>query len=334
MSAPSPSAARRARLLVRCYPASWRARYGDEFTQLLIDDICERPRSLRRTADVLRAGLLARVTSAGLAGQSRERAAQMRSSLAALGVVVAAFFAMGIAMWSQLAIGWQWSSPASRTTSAAMMLMSGAALCLVGLALLAAVPLVWVAGRAAVQGHWRGLAGPALLAVFATVVFAAGSHHFAHGWPGTGGHPWAGRGLVPSQIASFAWAATLWVTSYWAHPGALSSFPVTEIVWMTASPLALLAGLAGVGETVHRLPLSGRVLRYEIWLGAGAALAMAAFLAGACSWVISGGPAPRQLFHVGAIDGVGLVVMAGALAVACQALQRVLKPRAAAPTPS
>ena len=43
-------------------------RYGDEFVQLLVDEISERPRSLSRTADVVRSGVIARLESAGLAG--------------------------------------------------------------------------------------------------------------------------------------------------------------------------------------------------------------------------------------------------------------------------
>jgi hypothetical protein len=51
---------RRARRLLRWYPRSWRLRYGEEFTQLLIDDISERPRCWRRTLDVARSGVTAR----------------------------------------------------------------------------------------------------------------------------------------------------------------------------------------------------------------------------------------------------------------------------------
>ena len=51
---------------------------------------------------------------------------------------------------------------------------------------------------------------------------------------------------------------------------------------------------------------------------------MACFLAGAGSWIVSGSPAPRGLFRVGAIDSVGIVVMAGALIVAFRAAQRTL----------
>jgi hypothetical protein len=91
---------RRAERLVRCYPAAWRLRYGEEFTQLLIDDMAERPRSLERTADVLRAGLLARLSSLGLAGEASDPTAQMRATLTAVGGVLTAFLVAGIAMWS------------------------------------------------------------------------------------------------------------------------------------------------------------------------------------------------------------------------------------------
>jgi hypothetical protein len=52
---------RRARRLLLWYPKRWRARYGDEFTQLLSDDISDRPRSWHRTLDVAQSGLAVRV---------------------------------------------------------------------------------------------------------------------------------------------------------------------------------------------------------------------------------------------------------------------------------
>jgi hypothetical protein len=328
MSVLSASAMRRAQRLLRCYPATWRARYGEEFAQLLIDDMIERPRSLRRTADVLCTGLLTRLSSAGLAGAARDPVAQMRATLSALGYVLAVFLVAGIAMWSQLAIGWQWSPPASPATRTAMFVMSGAVLGLAVLGLLAVALLAVAACRALVRGGARALLGPMLLVAFGIAALVIGSHHFARGWPGTGGHPWADRGLVPAPVASLAWAATLWVNSYWAHPGALLGFPAAEIAWMAASPLALALVIGGATTAVRRLALSTRVLRCEMWLGAGAAAAMAAFLAGACSWVLSGGPAPRQLYRVGAIDGIGLALMAAALVVAIQAVHRALAVRA------
>jgi hypothetical protein len=140
----------------------------------------------------------------------------------------------------------------------------------------------------------------------------------------TGGHPWAGRDVVPGGVARFCWASTLWITSYWAHPGALAAFPAPEIAWMIASPLALLTILIGAAGTLGRLPLSAALMRYEAWLGLSAGLVMAGFLAGASSWIVSGGPAPRGLFRVGAIDVIGLVIMAGALIAAFRATSRAL----------
>src|SRR4051812_23618504 len=82
-------AAKRAQRLLRCYPRARRVRYGDEFTQLLIDDISERPRSLTRTADVLRSGFLARLAGAGLTGGTLAPQQQIRAGLATLGVALA-----------------------------------------------------------------------------------------------------------------------------------------------------------------------------------------------------------------------------------------------------
>jgi hypothetical protein len=74
-------AERRARRLVRWYSKAWRRRYGEEFTELLIADIVERPRSWRRTSDVALRGLAAR--------------SQPRSAVA--GCVLAATF--GVCAW-------------------------------------------------------------------------------------------------------------------------------------------------------------------------------------------------------------------------------------------
>ena len=69
---PEARAARAVRLL-RWYPASWRVRYGAEFTELLVADLAERPRCWRRTADVAVSGTLARLSQAGLGGQRLAR---------------------------------------------------------------------------------------------------------------------------------------------------------------------------------------------------------------------------------------------------------------------
>jgi hypothetical protein len=77
--------------------------------------------------------------------------------------------------------------------------------------------------------------------------------------------------------------------------------------------------------------MSRRVLRYETWLASAAALAMAGFLGGAASWMISGTAAPRGLFRVGAIDYAGLFAMALAVAVATAAARRTVRASASWP---
>ena len=49
---------------------------------------------------------------------------------------------------------------------------------------------------------------PLLLTVAGLGVLVVGTHHFANGWPGTGGHPWAHQGVVPGGVAAYAWAST------------------------------------------------------------------------------------------------------------------------------
>jgi hypothetical protein len=208
-----------------------------------------------------------------------------------------------------------------------MVVMWGAVVAFVVFALLAAVPVVWSLGRAFATGDARGLRIPAALVALGLMVLIAGSVHFGHGWPGTGGHPWDGRDIVPDPVARFAWAATLWVTSYWAHPGALGSFPVIEVAWMAVSPIALLATVIGTVKLLRRLPLSTRALRYESWIGMAAVLAMAVFMAGTATWLVSGEPGPRALYRVGAIHWVSMALMAAALVLGFRAAERALAAR-------
>jgi hypothetical protein len=64
----------------------------------------------------------------------------------------------------------------------------------------------------------------------------------------------------------------------------------------------------------------GAAIWSQLTIGGIAACAvMVVFLAGCCSWLVAGGPGPRNLFQAGAIDVAGVAVMTIALAVARQA---------------
>lgn len=314
---------RRAHRLLRWYPKQWRARYEDEFMELLVADLEERPHSWHRTLDIARGGLVARSASAGLGGHPLDPADGQRRSLVAIGGALSVFLVFALAIWAQLTIGWQWSPPSTGATSLAMFVMSGAIVVLAALCLAAAVPVMW----SVAQQLWRRRASdlllPLLLAVAGTAVLVVGTHHFANGWPGTGGHAWGRQGIVPGGVAAYAWASTLFVTSYWAHPAALGGFPPGEVVWMVVSPLALVAVLVGLAKVMRRLHLSPRVLRFEKRLISAATLAMAAFFTGAGMWVFDGGPGPRNLFHIGAIDLIDLGALALAIVVTGLAVRGV-----------
>ena len=78
-------------MLLRWYPASWRARYGEEFAELLQAELAEQPRNWYRTADVITSGMLARCSSAGLTSHQLPAAEQGRAGLASAGCALAAF---------------------------------------------------------------------------------------------------------------------------------------------------------------------------------------------------------------------------------------------------
>jgi hypothetical protein len=312
---------RQARRLVRWYPREWRARYGDEFTELLVADLDERPHAPLRTFDVAVSGATARLAAAGVAGRTLDPETQPARSLASAGGGALLFVLAAVALWSQLTIGWQWAPPEARATAWAMYVMSVGLLTLVALLAAAVVPVLATALARVVTGRGRGLAGPFLALVAGGAFLVVGAHHFANGWPGTGGHPWPDRGVVPGGVAAFAWASSLSVTSYWMHPGALAAFPPAEVAWMVLSPLTLIVVGLATTRLLRRLRVSPRLVRYERRLSGVAALAMATFLTGAALWVFDGGPGPHELFHVGAIDVVELVAMLAGMGLVAQTMR-------------
>ena len=322
------SAERRVARLLRWYPPSWRARYGEEFAELLLADIDEQPRSLRRATNVAANGLLARCTSAGLTSHELPPLEQVRCGVATLCCALAAFVAFGVAMLAQLAMGWQWATPRSAPAVAASVAMSIAGACLVLIALSGAVPVAWHAAVTAVRRRDGRLMRSAGLMLVSGTVLIIGTRHFQNGWPGTGGTG-ALHGLVPAGIAAFGWASTLSVSSFWVHPALLGTLPAAELAWMVLSPFAVLGLLAGFAGIVRRLTLPHWLLTYLSRLAMTAVVAAVPFLAGAASWVLATAPGQPGLFRPGLINGAELVTMALALVVALRAAIGVRHARSA-----
>ena len=327
-------AARRAARLLRWYPRIWRDRYGEEFAELLVCDIEERPRAAGRTLDVARGGIVARLSAAGLCGVPlRDSAAaatgtrpdaavgrHVTASLVALGCCLAIAVGFGAAMWSQLTIGWQWSAPGRVGSAAALATVatSIAMSALLVIAALAALPVVVAVGASIARDRAGRLIRPSAILVTASAIVIVGGRHFENGWPGTGGH----GGFVPGGVAAFEWATSLSVSSYWAHPRGLAGFPAAEVAWMAVCPLAQAVAVASAAVVVRRARLRPRVLAFETRLAAAACAVMTILLAGCSCWVATGGRTAGDqpgLFHAGLIDVAGIAVLAVALAVAVAA---------------
>jgi hypothetical protein len=316
--------ANRAARLARWYPATWRERYLEEFTELLASDIAERPRCASRTVDVVRSGLLARLSAAGLVGDGPVAEAATRSaagwSLAALALCAA----LGGSIWSQLAISAQWQHPYSPGESVATVVLG---LAVAAALVVLATALVIVVASAA--GHLRTarVARPLALVAVASAGLVAGAARFSRGWPGLGGHAAMGATLAPRGLAGPVWSATLSVTTYWAHPGALSRFSSTELAWMVASGALIVALAVGIAQLARACGADGALLR-ALRAVSGCALAvMALFTLGALCWVasVAAPPAhqPSNLFDLGAIDLAGTAAMAGALVFAVAQRRRL-----------
>lgn len=323
MSADAAAHRRRARRLLRWYPSSWRVRYGEEFAELLLADMQERPRSWRRTADVAASGLLTRCTLAGLTSHELSPPEQIRAGLATLGCALAALLAFGLFLLAQLATNWQWAATAPPSAATGTVLMAAAAVALGVAGLAAAVPVGW---QVAVIARSNGrLARPAMIALGCAMVIVCGARHFENGWPGTGGVG-AEHHLVPGGLAAFGWASTLSVSAYWAHPGLWSMFPAAEMAWMVLSPLAWVGLVAGCVAVVRRLVLPAGMLRYLAAVAAAATAAALAFLAGAGVWVLAR-PAQPGAFRPGLVDTASLLIMAMALVIALRALAGIRRAR-------
>jgi hypothetical protein len=347
-------AIRRAGRLLRWYPRAWRDRYGAEFTELLIADISERPRSPRRSLDVVRGGLRARLADVGLAGfplpvatagsvagptleQARQR--QVSASLGSLSCALGGFLVFGAALWSQILIGWQWSAwlqvhlparslpplvQASGRNAFFAVFTTGAMLVLLALAVLAALPvLATVVGRIA-RGREPRLIRPAIALAASLFVLFAGGRHFENNWLGTGGH----HALVPSGLAAFVWAVTLFVSSYWGHPAMLATLPVDERAWMTLSPFVLAAAVASAAVLVRRVRLSPRVAAFEASLGLLACVTMAAFVVCYGVWIAARARLEPGLpvgISVGATNATIIALLVLAVAVAAQAARMAVR---------
>lgn len=298
------------RWLLACYPRSWRRRYGEEFAELLRAEQAECGRSWLRAANVVAAGLRARLASAGLAGHPVDPESAARAGLATTTVSLAAAALAGVSIWARLAIGLQWSAPRSPELAWAMYLLSAALVVIAAAGILATTAVVRAGVLAISRGHTGTLRLPGALIAAGALVLVVGGRHFQNGWPGTGGHLLARQGLVPGGLAAFGWSETMWVTSYWVHPAALAAFPAGQVAWMVVSPAATLCLITGCALVARRLPRPIGTLRYQARVTAVGGAGVVLLAAGSLCWLAAAGHDRLPLLRVGVIGQASLIVIA------------------------
>lgn len=101
-----PRAAIRVARLLRWYPKDWRARYGDEFEELLTCTMADGRGGIRMRLDVVREGLSARILASGLVGTMAPPLKRARASVAEVFVGIAGFLAAALVL-SRYATAWR-----------------------------------------------------------------------------------------------------------------------------------------------------------------------------------------------------------------------------------
>jgi hypothetical protein len=301
MSRHALTAEQRAATLVRCYPRTWRDRYGEEFAELLVAEIEERPRSLRWTADVVRAGLVQRGAALGIATGP---AVQPESALAATGCAFVVLGLLGLSIWTQLASGMHTAPSGNRAAAAGAAIFPLTAGYFALLALATIGPLVVAAARCV-----RRVTGPAVLAAAGASVLAVGGHHFASARPGAGG------------VAAYGWAETLGISTYWVHPTRILALRPEMIGWMGLSLIAVAALAGGATTAVRRLELSPTALRYVLRLAQAAVLGVLPAVAVSAGWVLSSQASWDAGLRAGSLDVLLLAVMTVAVAIAASSIR-------------
>ena len=97
---------RRARRLLRWYPAAWRERYGEEFADHLEQEFSDRPIDLSRGVNVAYKGLIARFDDLGLSNRALGPSGQSRAALGTSFALITLLSVIALNYWSRAMLMW------------------------------------------------------------------------------------------------------------------------------------------------------------------------------------------------------------------------------------
>jgi len=246
------------RLLLRCYPAWWRDRYGEELEALIVEASGGRRVPWRICLDVALAGCRERLRAAALSGDGVQPVERARAGLV-LTLSAWVLFVVGGAVVQKFSEQWQSATPAAdRALPAAafQVLVVGAA---VGTALVLAGVCAALPGALALlrRGGWMEIRRPVVRAAVLTVAAAA------------------------VTVALVVWAHGL--TSRQRNGNDLDY----ETLFVACGVLlvaCLTAWTCAAVVTARRIDLSARVLRLEASLAVAVSVSMAAMTVATATW--------------------------------------------------
>lgn len=272
--------------LLRLYPASWRARYGDEFAALL-EDCAPTPFML---ADVLLGALDAHLTPFDTNGRIMRMISQPRRSAIMVFCAYIAFVVAGIAYNQSIEDDLTVLNTGHPDVAAAYYVVFGGSVVALLAVLVGGVPIALAALRRAFADRRFDI-----VALFA---------------------------VPPVSLALWlGWTWALLNALKFQRPDTDTRNMLFFLSWAGLFLLAAIASTAAVSVAVWRAELSPRLYRFALWPAAIAVLGMIVMLGGVLAWglfVQREVPSylPRLTGPLGFPGGTGWLIQMGVMAVA------------------
>jgi hypothetical protein len=244
--------------LLRWYPPAWRARYGQELEELIVESLGGGRVPWRMRLDIARSGMRERLRSSGLTGDAVPPDAR---SLAGSLLVLCAWMTFVVAGTTvqKLSEHWQDATPSTQRALpgdafAALTVAAAIGSALVVLGVACALPPLLALVRA---GGWRDIRGVILRALAATALAGVSTAALV---------VWAHR--LPAQ----------------ARSGHDLAYVVGFSAWSLVMLVLVVCWTIAAVATARRLDLSGRLLRFEARLAAGVCATMAVMTVATAVW--------------------------------------------------
>jgi hypothetical protein len=259
---------RRARRLLRWYPRIWRERYGEEFLDLMEQEIDERPHSLRRSGNIAYRGSVSRLREVGLAASTIDPTDQPRAAVATLFISSAIFALVAMNFWSIAML--TWNSYGSAPASLAETLWTGSLTVLAGLVIAMVVVMftavLWTAVRRMAKGEGKGV--PALLSlIVASVGFLCYALFNELRYViARGGIDWAHPGQAIKQLAGVSNSVLGTVNWIWMSPRESLRLGLNYVSGLIPVVFLILAIAAAVlARRINFSVATNRLGRIALW---------------------------------------------------------------------